>query len=426
MTLILRNVDLTVSPPNSIDAWETCAASGYNIVIFTGNRSHGSPGTVAAYSIDYGDTFIEIDTSQICAPFGQTPCCDQVVIFIPKIDLFMWVMQTYEGNYVCSLASPTEISSSSGRLWHSFLLKATHLGGDITDTLDFPEIAVGDNYLYMTCTLFNKGMLGIRFRLADLSAMHKSGKSLSGEYFLCSGWSSLRPAQNTDSKGYLVGQRNDSELVVIPWPEPVAGILIAMQMFPVSISTIPTKDWEVKLPDGVAPGWLSVGSKISAIITGLTYSYGKLWVAWTGARNFSDGTPVFPYPHIGLAIIDTSTFMLDSQHHIFHKDFAFAWPSLATNSEGDVGMSYSVGGNGSYPQCGVALLTDSNGHFSPRDMKTITSDIARESGGHYTIIRQNFPNTEWFCASNWNKTTDPQGIWVNHPYYITWLVDWYR
>ena len=161
-------------------------------------------------------------------------------------------------------------------------------------------------------------------------------------------------------------------------------------------------------------------------LTGLTRSGGKLWVAWTGARKYKpdDPTNVFPYPHISIVIIDTTTLSVE-HHYIRGEDQAYAWPSLATNSEGDVGMSFSVCKNGSYPQCAIALLTDSNGDFSFRDMKTVTSDIARESGGHYTSVRIE-PDTDWFSASNWNKITDPQGKEVNHAHYIVWMVDYYR
>src|SRR5829696_3353720 len=336
---IIRNVDLSESP-NSIDAWETCAASAAEVVIFTANRSGGIGPPVAAYSSDNGDTFTEISTTQICAPFSQNPCCDQVVIYIPKIGAFVWVIQTNEGNYVCSLASLEELRSSGGNLWHSFLLTASYLGGFTTDRLDYPEIAVGDNFLYMTCTVLGKAQAAIRFSLADLSAMITKKSSPLPEFFLFPGVDILRPAQNTGSNGYFVGQRSTSVLVVIKWPEfyigsgagsgSGSGGGTGAYVWDVPIATIPTADWEVKLPDGppVNTPWLSAGSKITARITGLTHQYGKLWVAWTGARKYKleDPTNVFPYPHIGIGIIDTTTLSFN-RYNIYSQDQAYAWPS---------------------------------------------------------------------------------------------------
>jgi hypothetical protein len=443
--LIIRNVDLTESP-NSIEGYETCAASVDEVVIFTSNRSSKGPRggfAQAFYSSDHGETFTEIDTMQICAPFSQIPCCDQMVIYIPKIHAFMWVLQTNEGNYVCSLASLEELKSSHGNLWHSYLLTASNLGGSITDRLDYPEIAVGDNFLYMTCTLVNKGMVAIRFSLADLSAAITKRASLPGEYLFYPGMWSIRPAQNTGPNGYFVIQKSDSELIMIKWPELYIGSGAGSgsgsgPSFPstpsayswdIPIATTPTLDWEVKLPEGppVNVPWLSVDpnppSKISARITGLTRNGGKLWVAWTGARKIKlkDGStvPAFAFPHISIVIIDITTLGLD-HHYIYRQDEAFAWPSLATNSEGHVGMSYSVCRNGSYPRCAIALLTDGDQNFSTRDMKTTTSAPARECGGHYTSIRI-YPNSDWFSASNWYKIVDSLGKEINHPHYILWM-----
>jgi hypothetical protein len=428
MIAILNNIDMN-NPPNAIACGETCVASSASVVVYTGNY-------YAGYSRDDGYNFTALDPWGLCLQYGQNFCCDQVVIYIPQLDLFMWLIQTNEGNYVCALASPDQITSTFGRVWHTLLLKATDLGGSTTDVLDFPELAVGKNFLYMTTTLVGKYTIAIRIPLTDLSAVVKLRVSTASLEFLpLSGIDGLRPAQyppvldgidNHGLTGYFVGrQQNMSGLLVLSWPETdpdgYAGV--------VTIPTTPTDDWEVTLPDGHYPNWLSTNpsfpSKINTGITGLTRQYQKLWVAWTGARKVlgDDPTNNMPYPHIGLAIIDINTFECE-YHLIYNDEWAYAYPALATNSYGDVGMSFCYGGNKLYVQSGIAVLSDLNGNFSHgefRKFTTVTSGNSVGGGSHYQSIRQQFPMEYCFSASVHNEVKDPQGKVTYHPHYVSFL-----
>ena len=91
MTAIAKNTDLTGATVDSVDwsqhGWETCAASAFNVVIYTYNEG-------AAYSVDGGDTFHVMDANGLCAAHGKTLIGDQVVTFVPRIDQFAWVILT--------------------------------------------------------------------------------------------------------------------------------------------------------------------------------------------------------------------------------------------------------------------------------------------------------------------------------------------
>jgi hypothetical protein len=283
----------------------------------------------------------------------------------------------------------------------------------------------------MTCDITDKdsnfrGSIAFRYPLAELSAIGRSAKaSPSYNFISLLGIPALglRPAQNTGSIGYFVGQKSTSELLVLQWPESEDPFIWPI----VSIASIPTEDWEVKLPDGKPPNWLDPSNKIRTHITGLTRQYQFLWVAWTGARKVP-GHPEndFDYPHISLAIIDTLKRELKDHYYIYHPDWAYAWPSLTTNSDGDVGMSFIWGGNKVPPQYAVTVLTDSNGDFFKNEVKTVSTGNSVGGGGHYTSIRQDESNTSWFSASGAIKIKDPQGILSNHPYYVLFMVDYYH
>src|SRR2546421_234731 len=71
----------------------------------------------AAYSDDNGDTFHVMDANGLCSAYGKTLLGDQVVIFIPRINQFAWVILTTDQNIVLALASPREVQESGGTAW---------------------------------------------------------------------------------------------------------------------------------------------------------------------------------------------------------------------------------------------------------------------------------------------------------------------
>jgi hypothetical protein len=395
MTTINKNVDLNAGS-NSFDGWETCAASAFNVVVYTGNW-------FAAYSTDEGITFNSIDPNSICSIWGESLCCDQVVIYIPKINHFAWVMQTNAGNYVLAIATPQEIEKSKGKNWFTYLIDANRFDGK-KEKMDYPEIAVGDNFLYMTFNLTNSGYsIALRLSLSEIYWR----KPIHLIYFPTKQNYWLRPVQNTGETGYFVTQNSASELRVFSWPE----IGDHITQFDVPISTIPTEDWAVKTPDG--DDWLGSTSKVDWHIYGATRTGPQLWIAWNGARKVSGKSDnTFNYPHIGLAIIDFQIKKLIQQSYIWNPEHGFAWPALATNIDGDVGLSFCWGGNKWYPQHGVAMLTGSG-----RSFVSTTSGRSSGAGGHYISNREAYPKVSIFSASGFNqpKVKDKS---TSHPHYV--------
>src|SRR6266566_1110446 len=158
MTTISQNVDLN-APPNSFDGWETCAASAFNVVVYTGNW-------FAAYSEDSGATFQSMSPNGLCMRHGQSLCCDQVIIYVPRINSFCWILQTNQGNYVLAVASPQDISEFKGKQWTTYLIPADRFG-IAGAKMDYPELSYGDNFLYLTFNLAGNYSIALRLSLAE-------------------------------------------------------------------------------------------------------------------------------------------------------------------------------------------------------------------------------------------------------------------
>jgi hypothetical protein len=428
MTTIIGNVDLnSANQPNSpFDGWETCAAVGGagDVVVYTGNW-------FAAYSANGGTTFTWMDPNIICRPWGKQFCCDQVVAYIPQINNFAWVLLTNDStSIIVAIATPDDIRMSGGTNWVTYLFSADMFTNQQGDQLDYPQIAAAESYLHVTFDIPTKGYSGaLRLDLNDL----RNHQPVRNAFFLTTSLPTapaqnynLAPVQNPYLGGgvgigrpgaYFVVKNSESNLRVFYWQDGLSPAPPAFY-YDVPIATTPSEDWTVKTPDN--DDWLGSTSKISSRIMGATLTGNQLWIAWTGARKVAgQQSNTFNYPQIDIAIIgDTNSRSLIGQRFIWNPDFGFAWPSLATNSNGDVGVSFCWGGgNRWYPQHAVMMLT---GPGATSFFEPTTSGVTNGAGGHYVSNRQAYPLLDTFCASGFNqiKTNRPNPDRVNHPHYI--------
>jgi hypothetical protein len=434
MTTIAQDTDLVGTTADPVDwhqnGWETCAASAFDVVLYTYNEG-------AEYSVDSGNTFHTINVDQLCAMWGKTQGGDQVVIYIPRINQFAWVILTTDQNLVLVLASPDEVQESGGTSWVTWLIPAADFEGGqrVGWVFDRPTVSVGDNFLYIAVNLGpHGGGVSIAIRLSIWELRERGRVHL--PYFVApDGVFWLKPTQNTGSTGYFAALMNvkvkqDDEhtfignMRVFAWPEKSDRIT----WFNVPISAVPNEGATVRTPHRA--DWLSNEEpglgRASLQILGLTFSSrrtvdggasgNELWAAWWGHRTVNNppaGIPTlgFPYPHIGIAIVDLSHRRLKAQRHIWSRDFAFVFPDLATNSFGDVGLAFCWGGGEYDPQFGVGMLT---GPDAGR-LVSITEGPSSGAGGDYISIRMSFPDVERFAAAGFNVVPpEPK----NHPHYV--------
>jgi hypothetical protein len=407
MTMIGQDTSLIGAMVDNVDwnqnGWETCAARAFNVVIYTYNEG-------AAYSDDGGNTFHVIDANGLCAEFGKSLIGDQVITYVPRINQFAWVMLTTDQNLVLAMATPEEVQESGGTAWTAWLIPPGNFE-DGKSRFDRPTVSAGDNFLYVAVNL-GPTSIAIRLSLTELAARG----SVHPIYFIAPGVFWLRAAQNTGSTGFFAalmnvndpsGQPHISNIRVFAWPE----IGDHFEYFDVPISAIPTESPTVTTPAG---DWLSNG-RGSLQILGLALSRNELWAAWWGnrtVRNPPAGVPTlsFPYPHIGIAVVNVASQHLETQRYVWNPDYAFAFPDLASNSSGDIGLAFCWGGARQTPQFGVGMLTSRD-----TSLLSITPDPSLAAGGDYITIRMGFPEVDTFCAAGFNvMNPGPQ----NHPHLV--------
>lgn len=364
---------------------EPSLAMNGEIVLYTGNW-------YAAVSVDGGRSFSFIDPAkEFPGPNAEAQfCCDQVVNYIAAIDTFVWLLQygPQSGDNFQRLAFAKSADVKAGR-WRLFDLTTQALGVDGA-FLDFPDLAVGANFLYVTTNVFaadgGTGAAVVRIAIADIADGPTSATP-----FVSRELNSFRVAQNCGKTAYFGAHQDTSTLSVFRWDEnlavPVAHAVGVARW-------IGGSGYQSRTPDGRR--WLD---RADPRITGATLAGDELWFAWGVDR----GSNQRDKPFVQLARIDSRNMTLLENVNLFDVDSALCYAGLATNADNEVGVSYMIGGGSRFPSHAVGILSGTRqdliaaaGERGPLDPET-----GKGEWGDYLSIRPVFPERRLFAAAGY-------------------------
>jgi hypothetical protein len=371
---------------------EPSVAAKDNVVMYTGNW-------YAARSIDGGQTFQFID------PFKAFPdppnlgmCCDQVVNYIASIDTFVWLLQygpktgpDIDNLQRLAFARTADVANGKWRLF-DITTDSLDLKGMF---LDFPDLAVGANFLYVTSNVFNgqgrsNGAALVRIPFAEID----SG-SITVERFISPDFDSLRVAQNCKTTAFFAAHSDTSTLRLFSWDE--------AQPAPTAVDVgvarwIGGMGYQSRTPDGNR--WLD---RVDPRITGAAMAGNELWFAWSVDQNSNHR----PQPFVQIARIDAGNLTLLENINVFDPDSAIAYGALSSNSDGEVGTSYMIGGGERFPSHMVGILTPTR-----KDVLTSTGERSPldSQWGDYLTVRPVFPlDKKLFAATGYTMKGSGDG-----------------
>jgi hypothetical protein len=387
---LLLNTELTspAQQQTAANVDEPSVAANDQIVFYTGNW-------FAAVSSDGGKTFQYIDPAkafQASDPPNSSFCCDQIVHYISQIDTFVWLLQygnAAQADNIQRLAFAKTADVAQGR-WRLFDITTAILGVPGA-FLDFPDLAVSANSLYVTTNIFPQGNQAgsavVRIPLASID----SGP-VTASKFVSMELQSFRVAQNCGSVGYFAAHEDTSTLSVFSWPEGAAAPT------PKSVAVarwIGGNGYRSRTPDGHR--WLD---RADPRITGATLAGGDLYFAW----SVDAGSNQRPRPFVQIARIDAGNLTLLDNINVFDSDSAIAYGALSTNANDEVGISYMLGGGSKFPSHVVGILTGTRrdvvvaaGDRGPLD----DPDTGKGEWGDYLTVRRMFPNQKLFAATGY-------------------------
>jgi hypothetical protein len=374
---------------------EPSAALNGNVVFFTGNW-------YAAMSSDGGKSFQFLDPANAFAasdPPNSHFCCDQVVNYIPSIDTFVWLLQygPETGDNIQRLAFASSADVTQGR-WRLYDITTTSLGVPGA-FLDFPDLAVGANCLYVTTNIFQgadqAGSGVVRIPLPGIA----SGQ-ITAQRFVSMNLQSFRVAQNCGTTAFFAAHQDTSTLALFRWDE--------SQPTPTPTSVgvarwIGGNGYQSRCPDGNR--WLD---RADSRITGATQAGPELWFAWGVDR----GSNQRPNPFVQIARIKAQDLTLIENINVFDPDSATCYAALSSNSEAEVGIAYMVGGGPRNPSHVVGILTGarkdvvvSEGNRGPLpDPQT-----GKGEWGDFLSVRPAFPDRKNFAATGYTMLGTADG-----------------
>jgi hypothetical protein len=298
-------------------------------------------------------------------------------------------------------ATPSQIKSSNGTSWTYWDLPPTLFSEPNGTGYDYPDLAVGTNYLYLNWDACwqgnppgcNQGREIVRIPLSQI----QSGGTINFRYTTPSDSSdawSAHLSQDTGSEVFWAGHDRNNQLRVFSWPESSTSY----SWREVAINAWPTGPLTSTTPDG--NDWMTFlsGFPNNGVI-GATVARGQVWFAWSAGTNSN-----FPQPHVEMVEISPSTFTLTQQVQIWNRTYAYGYPALATNAcTQEVGLSLEYGGGGNYENHVVGFWDDFVVYI------TTHSDVGTTRFGDYVTIRQD-PTT-----SLGGRFFDAYGYGLNNP-----------
>lgn len=344
------------------------ATNGGDIVFVSAN-------SFVAFSSNGGATFTRVDPTTVFPADEVGFCCDQIVQYSPSVDRFFWLIQGSNG-YRLATASAANLVSSGATAWTYWNLTPA-VFGESGSFFDFPDLALGDNYLYLSWDASGNRQVA-RTSLAGLQA----GGTITVEYtdpaYGSTAWSA-HLTQNTGNAVYWAGHKDNSTLRIFAIPE--GGNTYSWRDR--SIGSWSGSGLTSITPDG--NDWLKdVRLTRFTSTLGATRSFDEVWFAWNAG---TDGN--FPKPHVELVALDLSKdFSVLRQVAIWNPNFAFAYPALAGNPcTGEIGMSLAYGGDGNYENHVVGFWGDFIVYV------TTASTAGTNRYGDYVTIRRR-PTTQ--------------------------------
>jgi hypothetical protein len=369
----------------SVDEPSVAAASGGTVVMYTGNW-------YAARSADGGQTFQYID------PFTSFPdppnlafCCDQVVNYIASIDTFVWLLQYGpkagpQADNVQRLAFAKSADVVAGR-WSLFDITTDSLGV-AGQFMDFPDLAVGANSLYVTTNLFTPDGQGSGAAVVRIPIASIDSGSVTAQSFLSPDPSlnSFRVAQNCGTTAFFAAHTDTSTLRVWAWDESQGTPT------PTDVGIAPWiggQGYQSATPDGQR--WLD---RVDPRITGAALAGNELWFAW----SVDTGSNQRPNAFVQIARIDATNLTLIENINVFDLNAAIAYGALSSSIDNEVAISYMMGGAQQFPSHMVGILTGtrkdvlvSAGERGPLDAQW----------GDYLTVRPVFPDRKLFAATGY-------------------------
>src|SRR4030095_11261007 len=237
-----------------------------------------------------------------------------------------------------------------------------------TTTMDYPDLSVGDNFLYFSADAVSQGLLVVRIPLNEI----RDSQTINMGY--------TSPSDGTKTDGSTA---YGSHIFQNP------GDTGFWAGSPITLIA----------PDGVDN--FSFGWPGNAITGATRRTNTEVWFAWNTSSNTN-----FKNAHVEVVEINTSNFSKIAQWQIWNDSYAFVDPYLATNGNGEVGIGLAWGAaNTNYMSHAVGILGDFIVWYP--ELSTASPVASQIRLGDYFSVSRNPSNSLLYDASGYAVLKQP-------------------
>ncbi len=397
----------------------TTLRTGYSLqtaepeVAVKGDRILMTWNRMAARSLNGGQTFEWLQPWTSFPKADEGFCCDQRAIYVPRQDLWLWVLQYHSGpgesNTIRLGWAAGDEAFDAGRFQYTDW-KPPDVGLQDGLFFDQPKLAVSDDHFFLSINAFRAGTFQkavvIRGALEDLvngrtprasclvPIAPTSGQPIFGPY----------PVRTAGDTMYLAAHVSTSELAVWSWPDSQQSAAYhSVIQYDDSGKAIhyprqdpyscprtgagPKSDWCFRPEAKENPTDPDKSANDERITSGWT-GQGSIGFAWNASQG--DG---FAYPFVWVMILDPTRLeacaageCVLGTPHIMSESLAFQYASIAANPDGSLGGLVIFGGGEYYIGCATVARDVSAVATTAWDLASVassTTDMPSPNSGDY-------------------------------------------
>jgi hypothetical protein len=362
----------------------------------------------ASYSTDGGNNFTFVNPYSLFPSLDGGFCCDQTVIYDRTRDLFAWQLlylysaATQKGSYRIAFAHSSAIASSS---WCSYDFNPQHFGLAAGLWLDYPEVALSNNFIYYTANVFNANdqwQTTVIWRIPLSAVSTCSGFTFN---YLVQAQFGFTLVQGASTTMYWLSHNSTSQVRLYRWAENSGTIF----WDDVNVSTFYASTPSCPAPDGL--NWCG-RSDVDHGRTGWVAN-GVIGFMWNSSQGGS-----FPYPYIHVARFNEANRALINEPIIWNPNYAWIYPGIGVNDRGHIAGTAFWGGGGNYPTM-VNLIWDDFSSAPPpwENYGVVTSGFGSNSrwGDYYHSRRHGVSGNTWVATGQAKLAPGNSGVQI---YYV--------
>lgn len=345
---------------------EPSVANNGRVVFYTTNSYVG-------YSGDGGQTFTYLN------PFDYFPADgtndpidggfggDQYVYYERTRGLTFWLLQ-YKSNgatnrqRLCISRSQEETLTNPCAYFFDFSPASFNIptpAGTLGTWLDFPDVAVSDNMLYLTSNVFacnatpcgqNSTSVGAVVWRISLNELRQPG-TINFVFSYDAARFGFRLSQGAKGTMYWGSHINTGQIRIYRWADNSGNFFFD----DVTHNGYNTGAMTANSPDGT-----NFAEDADSKIQAAWVAGGVIGFMWNAAQS-TPPTTTFPFPHVQVLRFNESNRTLLSQGQIFSPTTAFLYPSVQVNARGHLGGTMAWGGGSFYPNALAWIADDYNG-----------------------------------------------------------------